>query len=350
MTPERTGPVRHSAAPLFILSLLATFTALYFARSFVLPLMFALLLSFLFDPLVRGLERIRVPRAFGAGIVLMIPILLFSAGISLLVAPANDLLERAPSVIWRLEGEIEELKRGLGRITATAEQVEELTTVGAEPQPTVKVDENPGVLLHWTQSFMAATVVTFVLMYFFLARGDRVGLAIASLWDDDSAIEQRQGVYRDIQRGVSVYLTMITMINVGLGCIVGLLLFVTGLSNAFFWGVMVCLLNFIPYVGAIIGVCAVAIASVLELKGQGNVLLPPLAYAFCTLIEGYFVTPAILGRRFTVSPLFMIIALTFWGWLWGGAGALLAVPLLVTFKIICSHVPRLKRVEALLDA
>jgi predicted PurR-regulated permease PerM len=115
-----------------------------------------------------------------------------------------------------------------------------------------------------------------------------------------------------------------------------------GMPNPMLWGVMATFLNFVPYLGAIAGIAVVALVALLTFDGLMPSLLPPLVYFLLTGIEGYFVTPMIVGRRLTLNPLAILVGLLFWGWLWGIPGALLAVPILASLKILCDHVDRLQ--------
>jgi predicted PurR-regulated permease PerM len=156
-------------------------------------------------------------------------------------------------------------------------------------------------------------------------------------------------IAHDIGAHVSRYLLTVTAINICLGIIVGLTLLALGMPNPGLWGALACVLNFVPYVGAITGVVALALAALLSFDNLAWALVFPAAYFALTAIEGNFVTPLILGRSFTLNPIVLVLGLLFWTWMWGIPGTLLAVPIVVTFRIFCEHIDSLAPLRDLLD-
>ncbi|HEV8422332.1 MAG TPA: AI-2E family transporter, partial [Chthoniobacterales bacterium] len=111
-----------------------------------------------------------------------------------------------------------------------------------------------------------------------------------------------------------------------------------GLPNPMMWGAMVAALNFIPYLGALTGIILMTLGAVLSFDSLGYALIFPAAYFVLATLEGNFITPFVMGRSLTLNPVLVLLSLTFWGWMWGIVGILLAVPILATFKIFCSHI------------
>jgi len=142
---------------------------------------------------------------------------------------------------------------------------------------------------------------------------------------------------RTIQLDISRYLGAITLINVGLGVAVGAAMHWLELPNAALWGAMAALLNFVPYLGAVVGITVVAVAGIVTFDGWWAGLAPALVYLALTGLEGYVLTPLVLSKRLTLNPLAILVAVVFWGWLWGIPGALVAVPLLACMKIVFSR-------------
>jgi predicted PurR-regulated permease PerM len=153
-----------------------------------------------------------------------------------------------------------------------------------------------------------------------------------------------------VERAISRYLLTITLINAGLGVAVFALLFAIGLPNAFIWGVVAFVFNFLPFLGALAGVVLVALYSVVMIEPLGTALLAPALYMLATTVEGQFVTPTILGRRLKLNTVSVFVTVVFWGWLWGIAGALMAVPFLVIVKVICDNVDSLKTLGSFLGS
>jgi predicted PurR-regulated permease PerM len=142
----------------------------------------------------------------------------------------------------------------------------------------------------------------------------------------------------DIQRQTSRYLLTITLINAGLGVAQGIAMYFVGLPNPLLWGVMAFVLNFIPYVGALLGAGVVGLVALISFDSMTHAAVAPLVYLALTAVEGQVVTPSVLGRSLVLNPLVIFVAVMFWGWLWGVPGALMAVPLLVVLKAICDNV------------
>ncbi|MGH9360311.1 MAG: AI-2E family transporter [Thermoanaerobaculia bacterium] len=321
---------------LFILACLYT---LYVARAFLLPVVLAVLLKFVLSPLVGGLKRLRIPEGLGALIVLLALVGALGAAFYELAGPAFEWMDRAPGSMRRLEEKLRELKAPVERMSAATERVEEMAQVGDAPPRQVEVaDPSLGErLFQNVWNFSANAFVMLVLLYFLLASGDlflrKLVRVLPTFSDRKRAVE----ILRQVELEVSAYLSTMTLINIGLGVAVGLAFYLLGMPNPALWAVMVALLNYVPYLGAIVGVAVMAVVAFLTFAETGEALLVPLAYLVINFVESYFVTPMILGRRLTLNPVVIFLGLTFWGWIWGITGALIAVPLLVAVKIVCDH-------------
>ncbi len=153
-------------------------------------------------------------------------------------------------------------------------------------------------------------------------------------------------VIRHIESRLSKYLLTVAIINVCTGVVIGLGMAFIGLPNPALWGVVAGLLNFVPYLGALAGEIVVAMAALSSFESVGHALLAPLLYFMVSFIEGNFVTPMILGKRFTVNPVLIILSMMFWGWVWGTIGLFLAVPILVLATSLRESIaPRASGVE-----
>jgi predicted PurR-regulated permease PerM len=122
-----------------------------------------------------------------------------------------------------------------------------------------------------------------------------------------------------------------------------------GMPTPYLWGVMAFALNFIPYVGAVGGISVAAFMAVVTFDSLAYAALAPLSYAVINGIENQFVSPLFLGRRLQLNSVAMLLALTFWTWLWGIAGTIVAVPLLVTIKVFCDHLDSLSGIGEFLS-
>jgi predicted PurR-regulated permease PerM len=177
-----------------------------------------------------------------------------------------------------------------------------------------------------------------ILLYFLLAY-DGVFLAkLIKLMPTLSDKKRAVSIAHEIEGQVSRYLFTITLINCCLGVAVGTAVGFLGMPNPFMWGVMVAILNFIPYLGALTGIVLMTLAAMLSFPSASYALLFPAAYFILASLEGNFITPMVMGRSLTLNPVLVLLSLTFWGWMWGIVGIILAVPILAAFKIFCSHI------------
>jgi predicted PurR-regulated permease PerM len=323
---------------------LLTMYTLYFARPFLLPLVLATILNFLFSPVVRGLARLHVPPPLSAGLVILALLGIVALGIERLSGPAAEWIDKTPQGVERIEHRIRGLRRPVEQVQEAAEKVEEemerLSGSGDAGTQEVKVQEGTwtGALLSRTQAFLGSAIVVLILLYFLLASGDfflrKLIRVLPRLEDKRRAVE----IARQTERHISTYLSTVTLINAGLGLVVALAMWAVGMPNPALWGVLAGLLNYVPYLGSIVTLALIAIASILTFEELGRALLAPIVYLAINFTEGYFVTPTIVGRRLTLNPVVVFVGLVFWSWLWGIPGALLAVPLMATLKILCDHI------------
>jgi predicted PurR-regulated permease PerM len=123
-------------------------------------------------------------------------------------------------------------------------------------------------------------------------------------------------------------------VNIGLGLVTALALHLIGMPSPLMWGGIVAVLNYIPYLGPTVGVLLLALGGLMTFPDPWSAFMPALAFLGINMIEAYFVTPMVVGKRLTISPLLILIALSFWAWVWGTTGALLAVPILIILKTV----------------
>jgi len=351
LTDLLRGPFDIKSVGLTGLFVLAVFYTMYFMRAMLLPLVLALLLSYLLAPLVRLLGRVRVNAAFGAALVLLSLVGLLIYGVSRLAEPAADWLEKAPYSLHQLEQKILPLKRPMEKVAQASGEIEKLAVSSQPEAQTVVVKRNALAesFLTQTPEFIASGVVMLILLYFLLAYDGvflaKIVKAIPRLADKKRAVS----MVREIEMQISRYLLTITLINIGLGIAVGAAVHLLGLRNPIMWGVLVATLNFIPYLGALTGIICMTLGAVLSFDSLGYALAFPASYLIIATLEGNFITPLVLGRSLTLNPVVILIALAFWGWMWGISGMILAVPILATFKIFCDHIEPMKPVGEFLS-
>lgn len=324
------------------LFLLAIFYTIYFLRSLLLPIVLALLLSYLLRPIVRILAKAKIPPLIGAALVLVSLVGLIGYGISFLTAPAAGWLEKAPYSLHELKQKMLPIKKPMEKVAQASGAIENLTATDNQQNksPTVEVKQHPLTdrLIGQTPELMVSALTTLILLYFLLAY-DGVFLGkLIKLMPTLSDKKRAVSIAHEIEAQVSRYLFTVTIINCCLGLAVGATVGFLGLPNPLMWGAMVTVLNFIPYLGALTGIICMTLGAVLSFDSVGYALLFPLSYFVLATLEGNFITPVVMGRSLTLNPVLVLLSLTFWGWMWGIVGVILAVPILAAFKIFCSHI------------
>src|SRR5437660_5034240 len=321
------------------LFILALFYTIYFMRSILLPIVLALLLSYLLRPIVRGLAKLKIPLPARHAFLRMCRRRLVGNGISELASPTVTWLQKAPADLTELQRKLLPVKRSVAQVTQATGEIEKLTSTNAEIK-TVEVKRHPITEMFFmrTPEFIASAVLSLILLYFLLVYDQAFIAKLVKLLPTFSDKKTAVAIAHDIESQVSRYLFTITAINACLGVAVGTVVGLLGLRNPVMWGVMVALLNFVPYLGALTGIICMTIGATLSFDSLGYALIFPAVYLAFGTLEGSFITPWIMGRSLTLNPVIILLSLTFWGWMWGIVGIILAVPILAAFKIFCAHI------------
>jgi predicted PurR-regulated permease PerM len=320
------------------LFVLALFYTLHLARDLFLPIVLALFLSLLLRPVVRGLVRLRLPTPVAAALVMLVLVTGTGAALYQLWAPAADWVARAPQDMKKLEGKLRKLLRPVQQVSRTAEQVQQITDVSGSTTPEVSLRQ-PGLvetLFGGAQHLLAAGFILLVLAYFFLASGDQFLRKLPRVLPPARA-ERVVAIVGETESQISRYLLAVTVINLGLGLLTATALALLGMPTPFLLGAVAALLNFIPYVGPAVMATLLAMIALVAVDDVGQAALAPLAYIALHAVEANLVTPHLLGRRLPLNPTAIFVGFLFWWWLWGVPGALLAVPIMVTTKIVCDR-------------
>lgn len=352
LTRQLQGPLGTVAIAVTGLFTLALFYTLYVAKAVFLPVVLAVLLNFLLSPIVRLFERRRVPAPLGALIVLIALLGTMAAGIYHLALPASEWIDKAPQSLRQAEYKLRSIRASLEKVEQATEEIEKITNGGgAEDTQQVEVQDTPlsDTLLNQTQNLLAGGVVLVFLLYFLLASSDSFLRKLVQVLPKIRHKRNAVTIIRHTENDLSDYFLTVTLVNIGLGCAVALALFLLGMPNPILWGVLAAFLNFIPYLGGLVGITVIGLVALVSFDSLGHALLAPLSYLLLNTLEAYVVTPIILGRRLMLNPVSVFTSIIFWGWIWGVPGAILAVPLLVSFKIICDNIEVLSAIGAFLE-
>ncbi len=341
-TEEHLLSIRRSLVTLMLISL---FVVCYFARDLLLPVLLGFLIALTLSPVTRGLSRLGVP--YGVSSVVLIALLTLAIAIAVLFSSATvaSWMSDSQGLQAELSRELSNVMNQIDQVREASEAVADMADGDVEDEVQEVVVQQPKLVdsaMSVAASIGTTLLVALVLAVFLLASGDFFYVKLVQSFSTMGGKKRALTIVYDIERRVSHYLLTITLINAGLGISVGAMLWLTGLPNAYIWGIAAFLLNFLPYLGGVTGVALVAAYSIIRLDTLPEALLPPLAYLTLTFLEGQFITPMALGRRLSINTVAVFLTVVLWGWLWGVPGALVAVPFLVVFKVVCDNIPQLE--------
>jgi predicted PurR-regulated permease PerM len=333
--------------------MLGTIAFLYFARPVVLPMFMAFVAAMTLKPLIRWLSYCCIPPGISAAVVLCFLVAGVGIGFIQLGRPAMTWMNDAPQHITELRQRVQKMFPRLAHLSQAVAAVNNLGATEEEQKdsPTVqlKTSRVPSTVLNWSGTLMAGAGETLVLLYLLLASGDlflqKLVRMMPTLREKMRAVE----VSHEIQQNISHYLFSVSLINLGLAVGVSVGLYFMGVRNAAMWGMLVAILNFVPYFGPSAGILLLATVGFLMFDTLWQAVLPAAWYLLLHTLEANFVTPALLGHRFSLNPVVIFVSLIFWIWLWGIPGALLSVPILVSIKAICDRVPAMSPVSEVLS-
>src|SRR5712692_2675905 len=300
------------ADTLSVIALILTVGALYVARAFFIPLTPALALHALLRPLVRGLERLRVPTPLGAAIIVLGAVAVGVTAAWSLSGPVATWVEKAPTSFANARVKLSNIVRPLDRLTDAA--------VGAhDPPPTspplASATAGPPLLarlLGGATTLVLSLAEVIVLLYLMLAGGLR--RAASELLPDTESIVAR-------------YLALSSVINCGEGIAVGIVMWAIGMPDPLVWGLLTFALEFIPYLGAATMVGLLTITSLTTFPSSGHALLAPLSYLAITMLQNNVLSPFVYAGRLKLNPLAVMVGVLFWWFIWGVPGVFLAIPI-----------------------
>src|SRR4029450_10279460 len=345
-------PPAAQVVALWAIFLLLLVLALYVARSIVLPVAVAVLVAMVLAPVMRGLVRAGVPAALGAVLILLVLCGAAGWGTVALTGPATEWVQRAPEGTREIERKLRFLREPVARVNEATEQMEKATRLpasGSAPTVVLQQARLSDILLDQTQGFLTGLAMPAVLLFFLLSSPDSFlekAVELAPRLQDKKRVVS---AVREVESEVSSYLLTTTAIHLVFGALVAAARWGLGVPNAALWGVLAAITNFVPYVGAAGMALVLGAVGVLSFDEPGRMFLPAGAFLVLNLFEANLVTPAILGRRLTLSPVVVLVWVVLWSWLWGIPGGLIAVPMLAALKIVFQHVPALSPVAKLIE-
>lgn len=334
--------VRSQRRWLIALCGMAMIWVISFSQAILIPLSMSIVLYLLLRPAVRWLWRRRIPEAVGAALCLFVVGIALVVGILPLIGPARDWLEHFPEHVRKADQKIKVIRDQLGQFAELQSRLTDLTADDTKARPLPVEVQQPELtsstfMLSTTGNTLGMLIVVIVLTYFLLISGDQLINNLLSILPSFHEKRQTVELILEVQRGISSYLVTITGINIVLGLVVAIALWLMGVPNPGVWGLMTTMFNYVPFVGQGVAGLIIGLVSLLTFDSVGYALLVPVVFYTIAAIEGNLITPAMLGRHMSLNPIIVLVALLFWGWIWGIAGAALAVPIVAIAKISCDR-------------
>jgi len=314
--------------------------ALRMGAEFFMPVTAALVIAIALVPPLEWFERRGIPSKLSAGLCVLIFLMLAFFAIGSIVFPASDWIAQVPSKIPKVRAALEPVIRLYKHLDRWIERAtSQIAFAPAQRTPTVSVEEPHSMLGLLTSSAPHLLIQLFfalLVIFFFLAGWTTMRKrTIVSRGSFEGALTTAR-VIQQVVDATSTYLGTITVINIGLGTLTAGVLWLLGMPSPIMWGGIVAVANYIPYLGPIVCALLLFLGGLMTYPDIWGALAPPTAFICFHLIEANFFTPMVVGHRLTISPLSILVSLSFWAWVWGTTGALLAVPLLIIMKTIFS--------------
>ena len=314
--------------------LIALIAAVEYGRPILLPIVSAFVLGMMLSPLSNMAARAGIPSFLTAIILWLLVIAIFYGAIVLLSAPLVDWVGKGPQLGPIIKEKLQILDRPITALQSlhnalfpNADNKEVAFSLVSLLQPAVTI-VTPAI---------GQMVIFFGTLFFFLLGRARLRHFLVAFFDDRESRLRMLRILNDIEHNLTGYLTVVTVINLFVGIAAGVVAAAVGLPSPLAWGVLGFILNFVPYLGALLMEAILFAVGLVTFPTLGHALIAPVLYLAFTTLEGHFVTPAIMGKRLLLNPLTVFLALVFWTWLWGPVGAFLAVPIVIVVLVAVHH-------------
>ena len=349
---------RHTPAALKIVAVILAAAALRLGSEFFNPLALAFCFHALLRPLVRWMEKIKLPAPAAAAIVVLGSLALFIVGGWALSGQVSGFMKKAPQSIATARAKLREIGKPLDRLTEAASG-KDSTPATAKPAPPPPASQaaassEPGVptfvtaLLGQATAVIALLLQVLVLLYLLLAAGNMLFRKLVKVIPGPDDKRTASDVIHETESIVARYLIVTALINVAQGIAVGLVMWAIGMPDPVMWGLLTFVMEFIPYLGGAVNVGLLLITSFTVYNGMGQIVLPAALYLVITTLQNNVLSPYLYGNRLKLNPVAVMICVMFWWLIWGIPGVFLAIPIAATMKVLGDQVPSLAPMGELL--
>jgi predicted PurR-regulated permease PerM len=311
--------------------LLLVGAVLYVGRAILLPIFAAAVVAMTLAPVIRFAQKRGISPWITALAIVAFALAVLGIGAVAMAGPVSEWIARAPEIGATIKERLSVLDAPLAALRELERSFFGSNTGNSAPPNIVF----PAVA--FVTPAAGELLVFFGAMIFFLVGQGTLRSQFIAMFSARESKLRALKILNDIEHNLTGYLTVVTMINAALGVIVAVGAWLLGFPNPLIFGVLAAVLNYVPYVGPAVMVVALFGVGLITFPSLGQALIAPLAFVTLTTTEGHFITPTIVGRRLTLNPLLVFLALAFWTWMWGPIGALLAVPISIIGLVVANH-------------
>lgn len=312
--------------------------ALRAGAEFFLPLTAALVIAIALVPFLEWMERRRVPSGLAALLAVITFLLIANTALVLIVVPATDWFAILPSRIGQIQSNLAPVIDFYSQLQRFIDETVQMLASGPVAAAQTVAVETPRSLLQFAATSAPSALIqmffALLAIYFFLAGWTRLRKQTISRRESYDGALAIARVIQNVVDSTSAYVLTISTINLSLGVAIAVAVWLVGMPSPLMWGGIVAMMNFIPYFGPILAAVMLALGGLMVFNDVWMALLPAAIQIGFHLVEANVITPLVLGRRLTMNPLLILVSLSFWGWVWGTPGALLAVPLLIIIQTV----------------
>jgi predicted PurR-regulated permease PerM len=307
---------------------------LYVGREILLPILIAAVVAMTLAPLIKAGKRRGISPWITSILIVLLAIGMLALAATAIAAPVSEWIGRGPEIGATIKQKLSVLEPPL----AALRELE--TSIFGAGNGSAQNVAAPNVVLPVVAFLTPAAgqvLLFFGTLLFFLAGQIELRNQLVSAFASHEGKLRFLRIMNDIERNLAGYVAVVTLINFALGTIVALGAWLIGLPNPVIFGVLAAFFNYVPYVGPAIMVVVLFGVGLVSFPSLGHALIAPAGLIGLTTLEGHFITPTIVGRRITLNPLVVVLALAFWTWMWGPIGAFLAVPLSIVGLVVVGH-------------